>query len=313
MSRQIAKWVTALCVTGILSGIQTGSVLAEETFSYEDVANLEFCFSSGAGGWSNILYIHEDGSFEGTYHDSEMGIVGEEYPNGTLYLCNFSGQFSELVKVNEYTYAAIIESMEWEKEAGTSEIIDGVQYLYSDPYGLNDADRILFYLEGAPLEKLPEGFLSWVGYYDLSRTEETSLPFTGLYNEAAEQGFSSYEMRVAAIDMELEEIAAQATKLQEQIDKGTLSQSELNQLSSELYMLWDNELNSIWGRLKERLSESAMSRLTDEELEWIFAKEASVAAAGAEFQGGSMQPFVENTTAARITRERVYELADYLR
>ena len=84
----------------------------------------------------------------------------------TVYICDFSGQFSELVKVNEYTWATNIQEMELEKEPDTTEIIDGIRYICSEPYGLYGAERILFYLEGAPLDELPEEYRSWVGYYD---------------------------------------------------------------------------------------------------------------------------------------------------
>lgn len=61
--------------------------------------------------------------------------------------------------------------------------------MYSEPYGLDNAENILFYIEGAPIAELPEGYRSWVGYLDLANLQETSLPFIGLYNEAAQQGF----------------------------------------------------------------------------------------------------------------------------
>ena len=50
--------------------------------------------------------------------------------------------------------------MDYEKEPGTEEIIDGILYRYSDVYGLEDAEDILIYLPGAPLEKLPQEFRS---------------------------------------------------------------------------------------------------------------------------------------------------------
>ncbi|MDO5344347.1 MAG: lysozyme inhibitor LprI family protein [Lachnospiraceae bacterium] len=320
MKKKAAKCMTVLCAAGLLSGAWMIPAQAEEGFSYEEVSDRIFYFSSGVGAWGTELLIHEDGSFEGSYHDSDMGSTGEGYPNGTVYVCDFSGQFSEPGKVNEYTYSAKILELEQERENGTSEIVNNVRYVYSDPYGLNDAENVLFYLPGAPLEELPEAFLRWVGYFDLSAAEETELPFAGLYNEAMEQGFSSYENQEpsseeagAAIDRELSELAAQAAELENQINSGALSQSELNQLSAELYLLWDDELNSMWGRIREILPEDEMAQLTEEELEWINEKEEAIAQAGAEFEGGSMQPFGENSTAARLTRERVYELAEYLR
>lgn len=67
----------------------------------------------------------------------------------------------------------------------------------------------------------------------------------------------------------------------------------------------------VWKRIKEILPEDEMARLTDEEIAWISKKEAQVAAARAQWEGGSMQPLAENGTAARITREWVYELAEH--
>lgn len=313
-----------LCAAVLLSGVQANMAQAAEEFSYEDVSDLQFWFSSGAGAWGTTLFIHEDGSFEGSYHDSDMGDIGEGYPNGTVYRSDFSGELGEPEKQNEYTYSAAIQEIELERTPGTSEIIDGVRYVYSEPYGLNDAEYVLFYLQGAPLAELPEAYRSWVGYYDLSAAGETALPFTGLYNETAESGFASYvyeeedvqvspDRQQSAIDTELEALEAKAAEIETQLDSGMLSQSELNQLSGELYVLWDDELNSMWKRIREKLPEDEMERLTAEELAWIEEKEASVAEAGAEFEGGSMQPLIENSTAASLTKSRVYELADYLR
>lgn len=56
-----------------------------------------------------------------------------------------------------------------------------------------------------------------------------------------------------------------------------------------------------------------MAVLTEEELRWIADKEAAVQEAGAEFEGGSMQPLIMNQKAAALTSDRVYELADKLK
>ena len=323
MLKKAYKWMAVFCTMGVFCGGLSGSAVVNAGtggFSYADAVDLTFWFSSGAGGWSTELTIDEDGFFSGNFHDSDMGSSGEGYPYGTMYWCDFSGQFSEPVKVNEYTYSAEILSLEIEKEDGTGEIIDGIRYVYSEPYGFDDAEEMLFYMPGAPLEELPEEFLRWVGYYDLSETEETELPFTGMYNEAAEEGFCSYETNdmyidepMSAIDMEIQEIDARAAEMEDQLSSGIPAQQEMNRLSGELYMLWDDELNSMWGRIREILPEDEMAQLTAEELDWIAEKEAAVAEAGAEMEGGSMQPLLENTKAAEITRTRVYELAQYLR
>lgn len=174
------------------SQTETNTVNENSELSFSDLENLQFCFSSGAGGWATLLSIDANGSFTGEYYDGEMGEMGDDYPNGTTYQSNFSGQFSQPVQINEYTYSMQILELNYEQEIGTEEIIDGMRYCYSEVYGLEGTDEILIYVPGAPLKELPEELRSWIGYNDLSDTTDTELPFYALYNEAQEYGFSSY-------------------------------------------------------------------------------------------------------------------------
>ena len=64
--------------------------------------------------------------------------------------------------------------------------------------------------------------------------------------------------------------------MQEDLSSGELTQQEMNALSLQLYQLWDNELNSIWSRLKETLDEDTMATLTQEERDWIKTKDRCV-------------------------------------
>ena len=74
--------------------------------------------------------------------------------------------------------------------------------------------------------------------------------------------------------------------------------------------MWDYALNEVWDVLKQTQDAETMSSLTTEEREWITLKEQAVADAGAEFEGGTMQPMIMNQKAAEITRDRVYELME---
>lgn len=284
---------------------------AAEDFSFADLATIEFRFASGAGGWSTLLTVDADGSFYGEYYDGEMGSTGADYPYGTMYRCDFAGQFTEPVKVNEYTYSVRIGELTYEKEAGTEEIIDGVRYCYSDVYGLDGAEEILIYLPGAPLAELPEEFLSWVGYYDLSNTEETELPFYALNNEAQQYGFSS-----SSVVDELEEymvyVQLEEDFLENSIQNDSLTQQEYNEKTYDLYVLWDSALNYVWDVLKQTQDADVMDALTQEERAWIAAKEQAVAGAGAEYEGGSMQAMLQNQKAAELTKERTIELLELL-
>lgn len=154
-------------------------------FSFADISDLEFWFGSGAGAWRTVLYVHEDGSFDGEYLDSDMG--SREY-----YLCDFKGKFTTPEQVNDYTWAVKIQSLELADEPDTSEVKDGFTWHYSEPYGLTDAEEILFYLPNAPIAELPADFKSWASAYPSGMTTQALLPFYGLYNVNGLQGFSSH-------------------------------------------------------------------------------------------------------------------------
>lgn len=283
----------------------------EHILSFSEFKNLKFCFSSGAGGWATEMTIDADGSFSGAYYDGELGSWGDDYPNGTMYRCDFSGQFSEPLWVNDYTFSMHISELNYAEEPGKEEIKDGMRYCYSTVYGLDDAEDILIYLPGTPLAELPEEFRSWVGYYDLSNTSDTELPFYGLYNEASQCGFSSYDI----IDSLKESIAFTedwADSLVNSIKNDPLTQTEYNEKTKELYDLWDSALNQVWNVLKQTQGEERMRLLTEEEREWIALKEQTIAEAGTEYEGGSMQSMVMNQKAAEMTKARVYELMAYI-
>lgn len=153
---------------------------------------MEFCFSSGAGGWGTYMTIKSDGSFVGNYHDSDMGDIGEGYPNGIIYFCNFSGQFKNITKVDDYTYKMELDSYDMENEVGTEEIKDEMKYVYSAAYGIDGGKTFYLYLPGKPVSELTEGFISWsygvVG--DISQSE--TLEYYGLHNVEEDEGFFVY-------------------------------------------------------------------------------------------------------------------------
>jgi len=97
------------------------------------------------------------------------------------------------------------------------------------------------------------------------------------------------------------------------LENDAMTQMDMNTKSQELYELWDDALNYLWGELKGSLSEEEFLKLQDEQRKWIAEKEISVEEAGKEVEGGSMYPLVVNMEAAKLTEERVYELYELLR
>lgn len=271
------------------------------SFSFADVSNLEFWFQSGAGAWRTVLTVHADGTFKGEYSDSDMNVT---------YLCNFMGKFTEPIKVDEYTYSVKMKYLKLEQEPNTQEIKDGVTYIYSEPYGLDDVDELLFYLPGKPLDNLSEDYLMWMC---LSRySNNNKLPFYGLYNVNGKQGCTSHEK--TTIDNRLVYLEQEDTVLRKKLEtQSSLCQAEMNGIVEERYRLWNAELNLIWSQLKEKLDVTNMESLTKEELEWIANKEAEMQKSGLEVEGCSLYPICYYGKGQELTRSRVYELAEYLR
>lgn len=94
-----------------------------DEFSFEDLKYIDFYFATGTGGWETIIRIKPDGSFYGEYHDMEYNLIGDDYPNGTMFQSNFTGQFTQPVKINDYTYSIRISELNYEKEFDTQEIV----------------------------------------------------------------------------------------------------------------------------------------------------------------------------------------------
>ena len=242
----------------------------------------------------------------------DMGDIGEGYSNGTLYYCDFYGQFTEPEKVNETTYVFQIESIRY--PYGTGEEINSeeqVRYIYTEAYGLDGAQDLYLYLPESRVADLPEDYVNWV-HWDV---QGDTLGFYGLYNETMGEGFSSnlYQEYASVYDRIAAEIAAteeQAAELNAELQKAA-TQSDMNAISGELYQVWDDTLNVIWGIMKTNLNPDIMDSLTVEERAWITEKEAAVKAAGEEYKGGSMQSLAMNSKAAKMTRDRVYKLAEY--
>ena len=132
-------------------------------FSFADLQRLQFCFTSGAGGWCTLLAVRPDGSFYGEYHDTDMG-GGEPDIRAVQWNCKFTGRFAQPVQVNDYTYSMGIAEISYEKEAGTEEVIDGIQYYYTAPTAWRMRRRF-WSICGAPWPSLPQEFRGWVGYY----------------------------------------------------------------------------------------------------------------------------------------------------
>ena len=149
----------------------------------------EGIFTSGAGGWATWMNLTSDGTFTGTYQDSDLGDVGDSYPHGTTYICNFNGKFSTPQKMDDYTYRINLEKLTEDGINGDEYIENGIRYIHSSAYGLDceEGEEFLIYTPGKPISELPESFLIWASA--LSPIEGSTLNCYGIYNERMETAF----------------------------------------------------------------------------------------------------------------------------
>ena len=64
MRKKTAGLAALICAAGLISVTQTDTGTGRiGGFSYEDVADREFFFTSGVGSWSTVLTINADGAF----------------------------------------------------------------------------------------------------------------------------------------------------------------------------------------------------------------------------------------------------------
>lgn len=163
---------------------------------------LEMFFSSGAGAWGTTLLLNPDGSFTGEYHDTDMGEMGTDYPNGIVYLSEFSGQFSEIKQLDENTWCMKLEELYLEETPDEEWIEDGVRYVATDVYGLTGGEIFEFYLPEKPVSELDFEFLSW--WPDEERANKHKLDCYGLQNMQTGYGFFNYyEIMFSKIEKEV--------------------------------------------------------------------------------------------------------------
>jgi len=159
---------------------------------FQELDGITFVFTSGAGSWSTEVEMKADGSFSGYYHDSEAGVTGANYLNGTRHECYFEGRFIVNEKIDDFTYSMELEGFDIKDKMGEEKIVDGIKIIITDAYGFDNAGEFMLYLPGRSTVDLSDEFLGWVR---LGGDVSSKLPFYGLYNINGEAGFFSYSSK----------------------------------------------------------------------------------------------------------------------
>ncbi len=152
---------------------------------------IELLYASGAGAWGTYVTINPDGSFMGSYSDADMGSgTSPETPNGTYYVCDFSGSFTDIQQIRDYAWSMKLESLTLEKEPDQTWIEDGTQYISSEAWGIKDGEEFILYAPGTLGDQLtPECRSWWPQEWQWRAGEIEALDGWGLYNVNTGDGF----------------------------------------------------------------------------------------------------------------------------
>lgn len=276
--------------------------------TFADLSKLQFEFMSGAGGWSEEFTIEKDGALRGNYHDSDMGDTGEEYPNGTMYCSSYAGQFTELHKLNDYTYAMKLANISYKDAVGTDEICDEMHYVYTESYCLGGNDTFKVYLPGTPLSELSEEEYLWISYENESETE---LTMTIIVDEKNEYAIYSYQRPEPFEDARMTFDTSKSSY--DYYDNKCLEAEttvEMVVCTESMYKVSDDCLNYIWSLIKYNVDEDKYDEILAEQREWVAKKEERAEKITSE--GGSMAAADCNRIMAELTMERCKELIAYL-
>lgn len=281
----------------------------QKGLTFADLATLQYEFCSGAGAWSTDFTIEKDGSFSGTYHDTDMGVTGEGYPNGTMYYSSFSGHFTDLTQVDVYTYEMSLSDISYQDTVGDTEIIDGVYYIYTEAYGLEGTDTFRIYLPGTPRERLTEEEGFWIA---VENESETELTMTVIVNEPNEYAIYSYD-RPAPVE-EAQEIYNSLLRYNEELEQelqNATTQQEMDDITAQMFRNSDDSLNRIWHIVKYHSDETEFAQILEEQKSWITEKEATAEQIRAV--DGSLAEMDVNISLNDLTEERCRTLLEYLK
>lgn len=181
-------------IQAAMDGTADGQVLSPDAAALPD-GPLEMLFFSGAGGWGTTLTLQPDGTFTGEYGAQDMGHTPVEYPHGILYICRFSGRFSEPTQISDYAFSMHLEELTAEEPAGKEWTEDGVLYITSDPLGITDGEEFILYAPGTPADELSGEFRDtwWPDAWLWRSGELSQLNYWGLCNVNTGEGFFEYD------------------------------------------------------------------------------------------------------------------------
>lgn len=147
---------------------------------------------------------------------------------------------------------------------------------------------------------------------DIWNSKDRDMIFSHDFTEDIKKDVAEVSANAATLQEELSAVE-KVTEKYDEIFKIGEAQLELNMASGYIYMIWDEELNSLWKRFSDSADASTKERVLKDERNWIAMKEeVLIENIGPREDGGSMYPMLENAFLENITRNRCAILASEL-
>jgi uncharacterized protein YecT (DUF1311 family) len=286
-------------------------------YTFEDLSKYNYEFCSGAGGWSTDFYIEKDGYFHGNYHDSEMGVTGDGYENGTMYSSVFTGHFSGLTKVDDYAYEMVMSDISYKDEVGTEEIeiIDNIKYIYDEAYGLCGTKRFLVYFVGTPVNIFDEEVYWWIkDSVDTSAGDNALLQTPVIVNEDQQYGIYSYERLSPAEEAEINYNSYKQSYdyLNELLTEATTT-GDMLIYANKSYENADSCLNCLWNLIKYNTDNDTFQTILEEQRSWLKQRDEQATTNRDSWEGGTFAEVDYQDTMATMTMERCETLLEYVK
>lgn len=147
---------------------------------------------------------------------------------------------------------------------------------------------------------------------DIWNSKDRDMIFSHDFTDDIKKDVAEVSANAATLQEELSAVE-KVTEKYDEIFKIGEAQLELNMASGYIYMIWDEELNSLWKRFSDSADASTKERVLKDERNWIAMKEeVLIENIGPREDGGSMYPMLENAFLENITRNRCAILASEL-
>ena len=96
-------------------------------------------------------------------------------------------------------------------------------------------------------------------------------------------------------------------KVQTKLDSGVTA--DMREATTELSETWENELNTVYSLLMEKLPKSEKVKLENEQKKWLKNRNIKAKKDAKEAEGGTMEPLLFTSSIKDLNEARAIELA----